>query len=191
MIVCRDGLLRHIRLITEISCDYVRSWINDELAPKGALNGHYITLGHKNAKLQLQKLAPLVADLQAITAPGETLVLCPTQELHRLPLHAIAVGGHALIERNPVGYFQSLTLLRLCPISLVTEPKKKKKRKKFEDSATVESISKLGRILRRLLSAENRSQKIYFANTAPAQTLFTLLGILISTRKMPSAKNSF
>ena len=124
MIVCRDGLLRHIRLITEISCDYVRSWINDELTPKGALNGQYITLGHKNAKLQLQKLAPLVAHLQAITAPGENLVLCPTQELHRLPLHAIAVGGHALIERNPVVYIQSLTLLRLCPISLVTEPKK-------------------------------------------------------------------
>ncbi|KAI3322098.1 CHAT domain-containing protein [Xylariaceae sp. AK1471] len=41
---------------------------------------------------------------------GETLVLCPTGILHRVPLHAIPVGGRPLVERNPVVYCQSLTI---------------------------------------------------------------------------------
>lgn len=42
---------------------------------------------------------------------GETLVLCPTAILNRVPLHAIPVGGRPLIERNPVVYCQSLSIL--------------------------------------------------------------------------------
>ena len=56
----------------------------------------------------------LVAPLAERTRPGETLVLCPTEYLHRLPLHALKVGENALIHRNPVVCAYSHSLLRIC-----------------------------------------------------------------------------
>jgi CHAT domain-containing protein len=40
------------------------------------------------------------------------LVLCPTNLLHRLPLHALNVNKDALIRRNPVAYIHSHSLLQ-------------------------------------------------------------------------------
>ena len=183
MIVYRDGLLRHVRPITEISYDYVQSWINDELAPKGTLDGQFVTLGHKNAKPQLQRLAPLVAPLQVMSAPGETLVLCPTQELHRLPLHAITFGGRALIERNPVVYIQSLTLLRLCHMSMVADPRKTKApltatifNTLDEDSATAESISKLAKTMKATVISRERVSKDLFRERCAGSNIVHIHG---------------
>lgn len=53
---------------------------------------------------------PLLEDAKA----GDTLLLCPTNSLHRVPLHAIRCGTTPLLSRNPVVYAQSLSLLRLC-----------------------------------------------------------------------------
>lgn len=40
------------------------------------------------------------------------LVLCPTDILHQLPLHALKVDGDVLLHRNPVTYIHSHSLLR-------------------------------------------------------------------------------
>ncbi|KAL8859768.1 MAG: hypothetical protein Q9178_003883 [Gyalolechia marmorata] len=61
----------------------------------------------------LQKLNPLVAPLAAITEPGQTLVLSPFGSLHRIPLHALKVNGELLIQRNPIVYSSSLTVLNV------------------------------------------------------------------------------
>lgn len=42
---------------------------------------------------------------------GETMIICPTGALSRVPIHAIPVNGRPLIERNPVVYCQSLSVL--------------------------------------------------------------------------------
>ncbi|KAI8635324.1 CHAT domain-containing protein [Xylariaceae sp. FL1651] len=63
---------------------------------------------------QLAALSGLVGFVEKeefFVKEGETLVLCPTGILHRIPLHAIPINGRPLIERNPVVYCQSLTIL--------------------------------------------------------------------------------
>ena len=65
----------------------------------------------------LESLNPLVLPVATFSKPGDTIVFCPTQSLHRLPLHALKLGDQILIERNPVVYTQSLTMLSLCNIS--------------------------------------------------------------------------
>ncbi|KAK3367568.1 hypothetical protein B0H63DRAFT_529282 [Podospora didyma] len=43
--------------------------------------------------------------------PNETIILCSTGVLHRIPIHAIPIDGHPLIVRQAVGYCPSLTIL--------------------------------------------------------------------------------
>ncbi|OAA57555.1 hypothetical protein SPI_07214 [Niveomyces insectorum RCEF 264] len=80
-------------------------------------------LSHRLARHDVNLLRPLVAPLQTCTAAGDTLLFCPTGQMHRLPLHAISLGGTVLIERNPVVYVQSLTLLRMCIDALAGAPR--------------------------------------------------------------------
>ncbi|KDN87686.1 hypothetical protein KCH_05580 [Kitasatospora cheerisanensis KCTC 2395] len=59
------------------------------------------------------ELAPLVAPLAEAAAPGQTVLICPTGSLHHVPFHALAVPGHpTLLDRNPVGYLPTVSLLR-------------------------------------------------------------------------------
>ncbi|OKI94299.1 hypothetical protein AMK10_18485 [Streptomyces sp. CB02058] len=58
-------------------------------------------------------LKPLVAPLAAATRPGQTILISPTGALHHVPFHALAVEGSAtLLDRNPVGYLPTVSLLR-------------------------------------------------------------------------------
>jgi O-acetyl-ADP-ribose deacetylase (regulator of RNase III) len=57
---------------------------------------------------------PLIAPLSELTAAEEHLVLCPTAPMHGIPLHALAIGGRPLLERNPVSYTPSLGILHHC-----------------------------------------------------------------------------
>ena len=58
-------------------------------------------------------LGPLVAPLAAATRPGQTVLICPTGALHHVPFHALAVeGAETLLDRNPVGYLPTVSLLR-------------------------------------------------------------------------------
>ncbi|KAG8525556.1 uncharacterized protein KY384_009200 [Bacidia gigantensis] len=58
----------------------------------------------------LYQLNPLVEPL-AWTKPGQTLVLSPCGNLHRIPLHALKINGEVIIKRNPVVYCSSLSAL--------------------------------------------------------------------------------
>ncbi|CZR62705.1 uncharacterized protein PAC_12602 [Phialocephala subalpina] len=70
-------------------------------------------------------LGSLVTPLGQRTNRDEVLVFCPTDVLHRLPLHALSmvapdpkdpknVFSEALIHRNPIVYIHSHSLLRSC-----------------------------------------------------------------------------
>ena len=49
--------------------------------------------------------------LATITLPGQTLVFSLIGSLHRLPFHALTLDGKVLIQRNPIVYCSSLTVL--------------------------------------------------------------------------------
>lgn len=55
----------------------------------------------------------LIEPLAGVTEPGQTLVFSSIGSLHRLPLHALAINGETLIERNPIVYCSSLTALNV------------------------------------------------------------------------------
>lgn len=66
-----------------------------------------------DAKKLLHKLNPLVAPLATLSKPGQVLVFSAVGRLHRVPLHALLVGGEVLIRRNPVVYSSSMTVLNV------------------------------------------------------------------------------
>ena len=59
-------------------------------------------------------LSPLVAAITRWAPPGDRVVLCPHDTLHRFPLHAIDVGEQPLARRNVVTYTPSVAVLRYC-----------------------------------------------------------------------------
>lgn len=69
-----------------------------------------------------RELDALVEKLPFYSKPGDLLVLSPTGPLHSIPLHALRVpkdpyslsGSILLIERNPVIYCPSVTILEQC-----------------------------------------------------------------------------
>ncbi|MFF6880961.1 MULTISPECIES: CHAT domain-containing protein [unclassified Streptomyces] len=60
----------------------------------------------------LHQYDDVVRPLAEWSEPGDIVCLVPHGALHRLPLHALRVGGEHLIERNPVVYAPSVTVLR-------------------------------------------------------------------------------
>ncbi|KAF5600498.1 hypothetical protein FPANT_2349 [Fusarium pseudoanthophilum] len=88
----------------------VNTWL------KTYLNPGKTTLDTEEARKAFDSmLGGLIAPLSRHVKKNDLIVLCPSTALHRLPLHALAIGGHqALIHRNPVVYTHSQSLLRSC-----------------------------------------------------------------------------
>ena len=89
----------------------LRQWVKDVFFEE------YEPLSTDEADEHLGSLYALIADAVNATEPGDIILLCPTSELFKIPLHAIPVEDKPLIERNPVVYTQSLTILYICAIS--------------------------------------------------------------------------
>jgi tetratricopeptide (TPR) repeat protein len=62
----------------------------------------------------LAKLAPLIEPIFKVSSEEDLLIISPTGALHGIPLHAVPVQGTVLLERNPVAYNSSLSVLKLC-----------------------------------------------------------------------------
>ncbi|KAH8926869.1 hypothetical protein BT69DRAFT_923334 [Atractiella rhizophila] len=59
----------------------------------------------------LENFAYLIQPLQDHTEPDQHLILIPTKEMYRIPLHALKLNDQYLLVRNPISY--SLSLLSL------------------------------------------------------------------------------
>ena len=57
---------------------------------------------------------PFVEPILKWAEPGDYLYLVPHDVLHYLPLHTLKVEGGYLIERNPVLYTPSASVLKYC-----------------------------------------------------------------------------
>lgn len=60
------------------------------------------------------RFAPFVEPILKWAEPGDYLYLVPHDVLHYLPLHTLKVEGKYLIERNPILYTPSASVLKYC-----------------------------------------------------------------------------
>ncbi len=60
------------------------------------------------------RFAPFVEPILKWAEPGDYVYLVPHDVLHYLPLHTLKVEGRYLIERNPVLYTPSASVLKYC-----------------------------------------------------------------------------
>ena len=108
--VYKGGDLVSANIVTqELTLEAVKLWINTYLDDRKPL------LTDESA---LKGLYPLVEAAVKFSNPGDHILLCPTDVLFRIPLHAIELpDGQPWIQRNPIIYTQSLSILRLCQTS--------------------------------------------------------------------------
>ncbi|KAF3911015.1 hypothetical protein AA313_de0202441 [Arthrobotrys entomopaga] len=92
----------------------VQNWVNEYLRNED------MPLGSKGSFDDLDILKDLIEPLRVLTNPEDLLVLSPTNVLHGIPLHALKIdegpSGEriTLIDRNPVVYVPSFSILRQC-----------------------------------------------------------------------------
>jgi len=110
LLVYRDGLLEH-QIELNIRLEVIEEWVSKELDNPDLKDRPLASGGGMAA---LEKLEALVEPVLDHSNPDDTVIFCPTRALHRIPLHALTPRGGLLIERNPIHYCQSLSLLRLC-----------------------------------------------------------------------------
>ena len=98
---------------TGVSLEQVKPWL-----------GVFLTCTEPLSEPQsldcVQLLEPLIRGLGDLSKPGSKLIFCPTQALHRVPLHLLQINGEMLVDRNQVVYCPSLSILQRSH-SLVTE----------------------------------------------------------------------
>ena len=116
--IYKNGILHSSTWVTpDLNYVGLQRWIDD------AFFGEDEPLSTEDAGANLSKLSPLIAAVVTATEPGDTIMLCPTGILFKIPLHAIPVNDDhdddekPLIERNPIIYTQSLTIFYISALS--------------------------------------------------------------------------
>ena len=110
--IYKNGILHSSTWVTpDLNHAGLSRWIDD------AFFGEDEPLSTESAGADLSKLSPLLTAVVEATESGDTILLCPTGILFKIPLHAIPVNDKPLIERNPVIYTQSLTIFYICALS--------------------------------------------------------------------------
>jgi CHAT domain len=61
-----------------------------------------------------ERFGPLVAPVADYSDEGDVVWFVPHGPLHYLPLHALQVGGRYLVERNPICYAPSASVMKYC-----------------------------------------------------------------------------
>ena len=95
--------------VLSIKPERVTQWINTYLNQEQADYQRRVTT----------EISELIQPLVEVTQPGDTLILCPSSSLHRIPLHSIEYvydddRCEPLIFRNPIVYTHSHSILRMC-----------------------------------------------------------------------------
>ncbi|KAL8658841.1 MAG: hypothetical protein Q9202_007406 [Teloschistes flavicans] len=123
MIAIRQGAQHVPYQIPDVTLQDVDDWIEANVNKKEgeeALNWNF-SATHADVN-PLRVMDPIIKPLFSLQSGGQpllrekdTLVICPTRSLHRLPFHALFIDANTpLIERHPVVYAQSFSILRYC-----------------------------------------------------------------------------
>jgi len=102
------------RKIPHMTMTKIDKWVKDNLDT--GRQGQTGRVSDRNALDSLAELSGLLESLiqtlpKLAIQPHETVIFCPTRSLNRVLIHAISLNGKPFIERNPVVYSQSLTIL--------------------------------------------------------------------------------
>ena len=92
-------------IVPTIRMNLVKEWIKVSFGNKTPLAHPVFSWNN------LALYSELIRPLEYLTCPGDHVVFCPFQELHLIPFHALLLGNKLLIERNPVSYCPSLSVL--------------------------------------------------------------------------------
>lgn len=91
---------------------YVKDYFGLEQVTKGGSTAHKV-IGLDLDEWQ-ERFAPLLSPIQEWSEPGDYLYIVPHDVLHYIPFHALNIEGGYLIERNPVVYLPTPSLLNYC-----------------------------------------------------------------------------
>ena len=119
-----------VRASVPISPEYVETFASVYLTRRSLRH----TL--RNTPGRLRHLDPLIAAIADHSDPDELIILSPTSPLHLIPLHALEIGGRALLERNPIVYAPSRAVLRSCLDRVTTESQNLKQWAIFGDPSS-------------------------------------------------------
>lgn len=131
----------------------------------------------KRAYERLRDLDALVAPLSGCTNANELLIFCPASLLCAFPLHALEAGGRVLLERNPVVYSSSLSVLYHCMLRRSEKGRSLKRASIFgnptgDRSAAEESSIRLAELLHVKPYVRSAATKPAFIEQAQDTTLF-------------------
>ena len=164
IVTYRNGVISGIRILPIKVVD-VEKWALDQLRP-------YEPLKHRRAAVFLRKLDALVAPLAELTKPNETLIFCSTKTLYRIPLHALIIGGQVAIERNPIVYCQSLSILHLCQIYVLDTSQRPKFPLEAGVFTPISNINRLNEDLAEVAKSLNTTLTI--PTSSPKQAFLTV-----------------
>lgn len=115
----RDAVLTSFGTRHQAPGDYAARF--GKVADGGLTNVGVYDLFTKRPELW-RRFDELIAPVAEWAAPDDIVYLVPHDLLHYLPLHALKIGEQYLIERNPVIYSPSASLLRHCQSRRKNDP---------------------------------------------------------------------
>jgi len=92
--------------------NYVKANFGLEKGMKGGPTGRKVRA--LDVKDWQERFSPLITPFQEWANPGDYLCIVPDNVLHYLPLHTLKLDGEYLIERNPVLYLPTASILKYC-----------------------------------------------------------------------------
>ena len=171
MIYKKGRLVSAFFVTPELRQARIKAWIDEFLDQEKILSNNEPVLNH---------LYPLIEAAVKFSSPGDPIVLCPTDVLFNIPLHAIELlDGMPWIQRNPIIYTQALSVLRLCHhAALAREPDTNIKPLAVQalsaedmDHPGAANMAFVSRSNARLLQGESLTKKSFLAACAESELI--------------------
>jgi CHAT domain-containing protein len=162
-----------------ITTSAVEEWHQNIVATKDDLSEA------EAAEEMLSELEPLCRPLveNQSARPGDLLVLCPTSVLFKIPIHAIPLSdGSTLLERHPIVYTHSFSVLKTCLARRQRRHERTHKRSTIMGNATGDtpagetSVHKIATQLNAHSFTRQHATKDRFVDRAPTSQLIHMHG---------------
>lgn len=111
LFIGKRGLPEPLVTTIPMTIEQIRQEARDSF---GTTAGGAMRVRQLNPGAWQKRCSQLVEPLAAQTREGDIIWFVLHDALHYLPLHALQIGGRALIERNPVCYTPSASVMKFC-----------------------------------------------------------------------------
>src|SRR5437588_5525166 len=111
LFIGRDDFKEPLVEVIPVAIGEIRQFVADNF---GTTEGKFSKVRNLNPDKWQKRFGPLIEPLLPYTKEGDIIWFVPHDVLHYLPLHALQVEGRYLIERNPVCYTASASVMKFC-----------------------------------------------------------------------------